>query len=149
MSKNAYSDPFGYWEVTTEGDCEGKTVRNLGVHKGYIDEIAFALADQCYYSLRFKAVNPQGLVRTPKATEVVISLDISSGTWDLSKEGQVASLVTLLKDRDVSVKPGMYYASVLLVRGKDSKSQEEAREELIRATALSKLSPEEKKALGL
>lgn len=50
--RQEYSN-YGTFEVTTEGDCEGRSVRHLGTFTGYIDEIAFALADKCYYSLRF------------------------------------------------------------------------------------------------
>ena len=44
---------YGTYKVTTEGDVEGRTVKNLGIHRGYIDTIALHLADQCYYSLKF------------------------------------------------------------------------------------------------
>lgn len=54
-----YDNPFGIWHVTTEGDCEGRSPRDLGFHEGYIDEIALALADKCFYSLYFVAINTQ------------------------------------------------------------------------------------------
>lgn len=44
--RQEYSN-YGTFKVTTEGDCEGKSVRHLGTFTGYIDEIAFALADKC------------------------------------------------------------------------------------------------------
>ena len=37
-----YKNPYGIWIVTTEGDCEGRSTRHLGVFQGYIDDIAFA-----------------------------------------------------------------------------------------------------------
>lgn len=46
-----YDNPFGIWHVTTEGDCEGRSPRDLGFHEGYIDEIALALADKCFYEI--------------------------------------------------------------------------------------------------
>ena len=49
-----YNNAYGLWEVTTEGDCEGKSTRKLGVYEGFIDDIAFALVGSCCYSLRFK-----------------------------------------------------------------------------------------------
>lgn len=48
-----YDNPFGIWHVTTEGDCEGRSTRDLGIHEGYIDEIALALADKCCSIMRF------------------------------------------------------------------------------------------------
>ena len=49
MIKAPYDKVYGLWNVTTEGDCEGRSVRNLGTYEGNIDEIAFALADKCFY----------------------------------------------------------------------------------------------------
>lgn len=57
----SYKKAYGFWEVTTEGDCEGKSVSRLGIYEGYIDEIALALADRCYYSLCFRPIDPRAL----------------------------------------------------------------------------------------
>lgn len=35
-----YKNPYGIWIVTTEGDCEGRSTRHLGVFQEYIDDIA-------------------------------------------------------------------------------------------------------------
>ena len=51
-----YKDIYGYWIVTTEGDCEGRTTKTLGTFKGYIDDIALSLANKCYYSLCFTKI---------------------------------------------------------------------------------------------
>lgn len=50
---NPYEQAYGTWKVTTEGDCEGRSIRDLGTYTGYLDEMAFALADKCCYSLQF------------------------------------------------------------------------------------------------
>lgn len=44
------------YEVTTEGDCEGRSSRSLGIWKGNISDIAFHLADKMFYSLRFEPI---------------------------------------------------------------------------------------------
>lgn len=44
------------WHVTTQGDCEGRTTRNLGFHVGDVTVIAFNLAKESYYSLEFKEI---------------------------------------------------------------------------------------------
>lgn len=50
------ASPVGWWNVSTEGDCEGRTTTQLGTYYGHVAEIAFALADRCYYVLEFKPV---------------------------------------------------------------------------------------------
>src|SRR6218665_1915533 len=81
-----YESPIGWWNVTTEGDCEGRSVTQLGDFYGHVAEIAFHLADKNYYSLQFRAIlnRPAGKRITLQATKdkVWISLGIESGTWD-------------------------------------------------------------------
>lgn len=45
------------WRVTTEGDCEGRTTRNLGEHWGTIREIAKNLSRSAEYTLYFKWIS--------------------------------------------------------------------------------------------
>lgn len=50
--------PVGWWEVTTEGDCEGRTTSHLGTYYGHVAEIAFSL--KCGgYSLQFRKIDTQ------------------------------------------------------------------------------------------
>lgn len=137
-----YKSPYGVWEVTTEADCEGKSIKKLGVHEGFIDDIAFALADEQYYSLCFKAVNPKRLDMTPRRKEVNVSLDISSNTWGLNDNELVWFWESLMRERDVRVRKGIGFNVVTLSSGR--KTIEDIRKE-----ALAKLSKEEKIALGL
>lgn len=147
-TKAKYSNPQAFWKVTTEGDCEGRSTRDLGTHFGFIDDIAFALADRCYYSLCFKLVEPFDL-NVPKANKVNITLDIDSGTWDMSAKTRQAFVEKLLDGRDTAVEEGQYYASVQLVMGKSELQRKAREEEMLRQQALAKLSPEERKALGI
>ena len=94
----SYKKAYGFWEVTTEGDCEGRSVSRLGIYEGYIDEIALALADRCYYSLCFRPIDPRALDLTPKRKSVEISFDIGSNTWDMDNDGIVAAFKEVLKD---------------------------------------------------
>lgn len=147
MNKD-YNSSYGLWKVTTEGDCEGKTTRNLGIYEGNISDIAFYLKDKCEYSLQFSPAE----VPTINSCDVThygnvhISLDISSGTWNMSPEDIVNYVKVLLntenREHRITVEPGQYYASVKLV-GYDS------HEEYVRKTALEKLTDEEKEVLGL
>lgn len=147
MTKD-YNSSYGLWKVTTEGDCEGKTTRNLGIYEGNISDIAFYLKDKCEYSLRF---TPAAVITIDSCDvihygSVSVSLPIDSGTWDMSCEDRVNYFKVLLNTENredvIIVEPGQYYASVKLV-GYDS------REEYIRKTALEKLTDEEKEVLGL
>lgn len=144
MIKAPYNNPYGIWEVTTEGDCEGRSTTKLGIYKGYIDDIAFALADKCYYCLCFHAVDPNNpkFDMTPKRQYVDIMLDITSGTWKMSKEVRVAELSSLLKDRPVSVSESQFYGCVKLETHKETVEKKKEK-------ALAKLTSEERKLLGI
>ena len=139
-----YNKDYGLWEVTTEGDCEGKSTRKLGVYEGFIDDIAFALVGSCCYSLRFKpfSFNDLPIPQNPKQ-KVSVMLDIDSGTWNMDNSERKQFFAELLKGRKVSVSDGQYYASVTLSRN------DEYIQNAKRQAALSKLTVEEKKLLGL
>lgn len=87
-----YDNPFGIWHVTTEGDCEGRSTRDLGIHEGYIDEIALALADKCYYSLCFVAINIHSLDMTPTRKTVDVTFGVNSGTWAMTPKECVTAI---------------------------------------------------------
>jgi hypothetical protein len=142
----------GVWKVTTEGDCEGRTTSHLGTHEGYIDDIAFALADKCYYSLQFERVDPKELDQKPKRDVTNVSLGIDSGSWDLHGDALVAYWEELLKGRDVTVVGHKYYAGVEIARGRDNdivrkRQAEKLKQE--REDALRKLTTREKAILGI
>lgn len=143
MKRQEYS-VYGVFKVTTEGDCEGRSVRDLGTYKGYIDEIAFALADKCYYSLEFHKINPEEfkLDMIPKRKSVDIHFDIDSGTWDLEEKDRIKYFKNLFKDRDIEVSNSNSYACVKISTNK--KTKEEKKQEI-----LNRLTDEEKEILGL
>lgn len=112
-------EAYGVWEVTTEGDCEGRSTKRLGIHEGYIDEIAFALADKVYYSLTFKRVNPKKLDMTPKRDKVSVTLDIDSGTWEMTSKERVKHFQHMLERAGrtkVFVSDNNIYAAVTFSR---------------------------------
>ena len=141
-----YASSYGTWRVTTEGDCEGKTTTQLGAFTGHIDEIALALADRCYYSLCFRRDMPKSMSMVPTRKSVSVQLDINSGTWDMNSDERAKAIGEILKDRDVTVSPGQYFASVIITTTKETEGE---RQEKLRNAALAKLSAEEKAALGL
>lgn len=139
-----YKSPYGMWKVTTEGDCEGRSTRELGVYKGYIDDIAFALADHCCYSLKFTAFELEKIPSLDKKIDKVnVCFDIESGTWNMTTPEMKKFFETIFTGRDVCVGDGNAYASVMLYR--NSKMAEDEKRE----AALKKLTDEEKQLLGL
>jgi hypothetical protein len=63
--------PIGWWYVTTEGDCEGKSTKQLGTFHGHICEIALGLAGAAYYKLHFQAVAEPTYLLDPKDSTTV------------------------------------------------------------------------------
>ena len=113
-----YTNTFGLWKVTTEGDEEGRSTRKLGIHEGHIDEIARKLAHKAFYGLWFMAVDPEpvGLEepkREPKSVHIQMSID--SKTWDLKPKQRPVVFAKIFENRPVSIEESNYYASVLMV----------------------------------
>lgn len=115
-----YPSPVGIWKVTTEGDCEGRSVKSLGVYEGHIVDIASMLADQSIYGLRFSSQPKQAQVSIPDSGKnVSISLNIDSGTWDVRGEIRASLFGKFLHIEDpkyfwAEVEPSNYYACINL-----------------------------------
>lgn len=141
MNKKMYDSTYGLWEVTTEGDVEGRSTRNLGTHKGHVDEIALHLAKECFYSLHFKLVEPIETF-TPAKKEVNVMFDIGTGTWNYDKDGLVRKMKEFFADRPVHIKHCNYYASFTITTEKDIRAED-------RRKAIEKLSEYERELLGV
>lgn len=138
---NKVDSAYGQWNVSTEGNEEGSSIRHLGAYEGYFDEIAFALADKCYYALYFSPILPLKIVPSDvTASSVVVSLEGASGN--------IAVFKSLLKNRKVTVKAGGGYEAVTLINGDSPEEIARRKNEAIRNKALAKLTSEERKALG-
>jgi hypothetical protein len=106
---------YGWWKVTTEGDCEGRTIIDLGIHHGYLDKIAFALGGKAYYSLKFQSIDKPEVTSHPSPVKSVnIQLDVDSGTWDLRRGDRAEAIRKILKGRRVTVEECNFYATVTL-----------------------------------
>jgi len=139
-----YNDPNQYWEVTTEGDCEGRTVIHLGVYRGLFYEIALHLADKCYYMLTFRNVDIPDVLK-PTGNSVCVGFDINSGFWDFSPSTR-ADFISEKVDKNAPVtitKANTYAGFMVELKKKKSK------DDFIREQALSKLTEKERKVLGL
>lgn len=110
--------PVGLWRVTTEGDCEGRTTRQLGVYDGHIADIAARLADRVYYSLTFCPGEPTEDLPTPSHAVVSVCLDIGSGTWAMTKEERTAFFSAWMShgpaEYHYKLADGQYHASVIV-----------------------------------
>lgn len=139
MSKNRIT--YGTWKVTTDGDCEGRSTRQLGIHEGYLEDIAFALAPQAMYDLTFELADTKCALPLPTRNEVFVKLYSPSGGYSRVK------LMEMLNAAGVKNEKGNFYESVRLFSG-------QTKEEMDHNTALEKLAKagltaSEKKALGL
>lgn len=134
------------WEVTTEGDCEGKAIRKLGVFTGNPVDIAFKLADKAMYTLFFHELNIDD-IQTFEPTRETIAMRFTYGdkyhTNDIT--ARKATFEKLIENRPVKITnnvPGNSYITLSLTDDSNLKQTEIAK-------ALAKLTEEEKELLGL
>ena len=108
-----YKNTYGRWQVTTEGDCEGRSTVDLGIHLGHVDDIAFYLADKALYGLQFKKLEDIEEYRAI-GKEVHVQFDIESKTWPLTSNELAVQMKEVFIDRPVGVTESNYYGSFKL-----------------------------------
>jgi len=138
--KKMYESTYGLWQVTTEGDVEGRSTRNLGTFEGHVDEIALHLADQCYYSLQFKLMEPIEKF-VPKKKSVSVMFDIGTGTWDMGRR-LTEKMRAFFADRPVQIEDSNYFSSFTITTEQNARAED-------RRKALAKLTNYEKELLGI
>lgn len=106
--------PEGMWRVTTQGDEEGRTTRQLGTHMGHIVDIAHRLSGESNYNLSFEPLTTikEIVLRTPRES-VAVQIGIDSGTWDMTSEARQAYFRAMVKDSNVKILPSNYYGCVV------------------------------------
>lgn len=107
--------PQWNWKVYSIQGEEAERAVYLGTFYGYVDDIAFALADKAGWLLRFEPCDP--LDMTPKRKKVVVEIADVRHRVD-SKEEEVAVFKDYLKDRPVAIKATPYYSGVELTTEK-------------------------------
>lgn len=126
-----YTKLDGLWEITTEGDCEGRSVRRLGIHEGNLVELAARFSNKNYYSLHFTAVSPTDEDDFPKILPkggVSVTMDIKSETWDLSPAERALVAQEILNRngyQDARAEQGRYYASFVLKSTDDTTPEDD------------------------
>lgn len=148
-TQKTMTDPYGMWRVTTEGDCEGRSVRDLGVYEGFFDEVALRLADKSYYSLTLTPVEPVIASKMPElGLSVVARLNVDqrqAPTADSTRR----FFSEFLASRPVNITKASSWLEVTIEPRLSAKERERVKKNKLRADALAKLSVEEKRALGL
>jgi len=111
MNKKEDHPAFGYWKVHTEGDVEGRSIKNLGYHEGFLDEIALNLAPKATYALTFERIERQNEYPRKRAKVKVIVRDTNV---DMSREACFYRGSKLLEGRPVRVSESSYYGTFLI-----------------------------------
>jgi len=101
-----------YWKVTTAGDVEYRTRKDLGIYEGDIIDIAFHLADKEVYELFFERIYPVE-VKEFKPTGDKVNVRVDSMNYQSTKKHLSEN------DKGVIVNTGNIYKTVEL-RTKDA-----------------------------
>jgi hypothetical protein len=139
-----YLEPNQLWEVTNE-TWEGD-VHRIGYYQGNMADIALYLADKAGYALRFTPVRVN-TPHEPTGNEVEVTFGLFATKSNSTKE-QIAEELNKIYGDKVTVKAGTSIRGVIM-QAKNPVNIEELKQAKIRRAALDKLSPEERKALGL
>lgn len=136
------------WKVTTEGDCEGRSTRNLGVYRGNPVNIAFLLADKVAYTLQFEEIVIQDVPKfDPHGQQVSMNFSVSSQYYfGKSTESQrrafFEDLIGVKPVKITNANPGAHSIELTSTCVSNSKAKKVK-------DALAKLSQEEIELLGL
>ena len=128
------TDENRVWHVTTEGDCEGRSIKDFGYFKGNLMEIAKRLGGHQYYALDFSEFK---LSDYPTSRKLTSEVNLRVNLMDERR------LIKQLKEEGYDVQNAQYYKAVKM------KITPDEVDILKREAALDKLSDEEKILLGL
>lgn len=107
------TDPIGLWNVTTEGDCEGRSIDKIGIHEGHFADIALQFAGRTAYSLSFSRAKPEEVKDySGSETRVSVPYEVCSST---DKEIYTRAMQAWLGS-DWIVEPHTYYKTVTIKR---------------------------------
>lgn len=112
---NEWANPVGWWNVTTEGDVEGRTTRRLGAHYGHIADIALTLADQTCYSLQFEPaqVIEPGIEVKRKATSRSANISFRGGPLS-GRDPNTKDVYLWMNIHGINVKDCNYYGAITI-----------------------------------
>ena len=141
MDKNSDKniDVYGLWQVSTEGDCEGRTIKSLGLWEGFIDDIALHLADRVMYNLWITPAEVNKVTEKPMARRVDVYMNHIAHI-DTTERLEIATKA--FANRNVRISKSDYYGAFVI-------NNNTSEEEILRSSALAKLTAAERKLLGL
>lgn|GEM_PF-6018122 len=109
-------DPEGVWEVTTEGDVEGRTINKIGVFKGNVFDIVKHCARETYYQLSVKRLTkpPINVTHIKQEGKKTVNFNVQDPFIKLfDKKDQLQKLLPVLPDGH-SLSDGEYYGAIKL-----------------------------------
>ena len=151
LVKPPYDNPYGVWKVSTEDDIDGRSMRNLGVYEGFVDEIALYLADKSVYELQFEAVVPTKIdAKTHPATrnQVNVMFGFDSRLSSLPHNERTARMRHVFSKRPCVIEDSTNYGCIS-IRAKQSLSEEELEHRRKVRSILEKLSDDDLDILGI
>lgn len=108
--------PFGSWEVTTEGDVEGRTVHRLGIYHGHVAVVALHLAKHPGYSLRFMRVGDgeEQHFAFRRGAHVHVSVGAMTGMKQEDRTRWLRDFLDLDPSTGIEVQDSPYYGAALI-----------------------------------
>lgn len=133
---NIFKDKTKLWNVHTEGDIEGKSIRDLGIFFGSIEDIAFRLRGTATFTLSFSELK----IDYPKLTEA----QSNNNSVIINVEGLTKNnLKRQAEECGINIKDCNYYNSIKLFLNDAELKELKIKEVLL------KLTEDEKEILGL
>lgn len=132
---NKLTDPKIMWTVSTEGDCEGKSIRQIGTFQGALTDLVKTLAGHACYKLYFKEVVNEKLPEPRVLSEREVQFSVQGMS---QKE-----VVNLAREEGLNMTFGTMYEAIAYAWTPTEQLEME------RKSALAKLTDKEKKLLNL
>ncbi|GAV11393.1 hypothetical protein [Paenibacillus sp. NAIST15-1] len=105
-------NPLGKWRISTEGDCEGRSKKQLGDYTGNLLDIVKQLSNQAFYSLDCERVEYLHTEHKKESKEVHFRvIDKSIKLFD--KDEQLRKLLPHVSEGH-SLSHGYYFGAVKL-----------------------------------
>ncbi len=139
----SWDSPVGWWEVCTEGDCEGRSTATFGPYYGHVAEILFGIKENQCYGYWVKPVKMRAPRKRPTYTVARTKANIAM-TFFPSKLQSATALLEWLDAPALGHDKCNYYNSFTLLL-----LDKEVTDQVKRQKALAKLNAEDRKALGV
>lgn len=139
--KKSWLNPEGYWKVTTEGDCEGRSTNVLGIFYGHFVDIALALAENCMYRLEFEKIPDEKVFLPKKKTREEVAISFRD-QYGVPRDSILADVQNVAKEKNINVE---WKGQLVLNCGET----EEMKKEKVRKKLEGILTPEEMKYIKI